>query len=300
MIIMKFIVTGSAGNVSKPLTEFLLQAGHQVSVVSRNADNIAGLVKQGATAAIGNMEDLAFLKQTFEGADGVYLMLPPMWDSADQKQQSIDYAERFKTAIQSTGVKNVVFLSSYGAHRHNDAGPISGMGLAEDVLNTLGAEVNVLSLRTGYFYSNLLLSIDLIKKAGHMGNMFDIPQGTFTVVDPEDIARTVAAAFATQNFKGHSYQYVVSDLTGTDEIATLIGKEIGIPDLKWEKFEQEDFRQVLLGYGFAKGAAGDYVEMFDTLDKGLLFEHFFETKAAFGGTSIEAFAKRFAAIYNAR
>jgi uncharacterized protein YbjT (DUF2867 family) len=297
---MKFVVTGSAGNVSKPLTELLLQAGHHVNVVTRKAENIAELVKQGATAAVGNMEDVAFLTKIFTGADGVYLMLPPMWDSVDQKQQSIQYAENFKMAIQSTGVKNVVFLSSYGAHRHTDAGPISGMGLAEDVLNTLGADVNVLSLRTGYFYSNLLLSIDLIKKAGHMGNMFDIPQGTFTVVDPEDIARTAATALATQNFKGHSYVYVVSDLTGTDEIASLIGKEIGIPDLKWEKFKHEDFRQVLLGYGFAKGAANDYVEMFDTLDKGLLFEHFFEIKAAFGGTSIEAFAKRFAAIYKAR
>lgn len=297
---MKFVVTGSAGNVSKPLTELLLQAGHQVNVVTRKAENISGLVKQGAIAAVGNMEDVAFLTETFAGADGVYLMLPPMWDSADQKLQSIQYAQNFKNAIQATGVKNVVFLSSYGAHRHTDAGPISGMGLAEDVLNTLGADVNVLSLRTGYFYSNLLLSIDLIKKAGHMGNMFDIPQGTFTVVDPEDIARTAAAALATQNFKGHSYEYVISDLTGTDEIAALIGKEIGIPELKWEKFEHEDFRQVLLGYGFAKGAANDYVEMFDTLDKGLLFEHFFETKAAFGGTSIEAFAKRFAAVYNAR
>ncbi len=297
---MKFVVTGSAGNVSKPLTELLLQAGHQVSVVSRNANNIASLVKQGAAAAIGNMEDLAFLKKTFEGADGVYLMLPPMWDSEDQKKQSIEYAENFKTAIQTAGVKNVVFLSSYGAHRHNDAGPISGMGLAEDVLNTLSSSVNVLSLRAAYFYSNLLLSVDLVKSAGHMGNMFEIPQGTFTVVDPEDIARTAAAALATQNFKGHSYQYVVSDLTGTDEIAALIGKEIGIPDLKWQRIDQEVFRQVLLSYGFATGAARDYVEMFDTLDKGLLFEHFFETKAAFGGTSIEAFAKRFATVYNAR
>lgn len=297
---MKFVVTGSAGNVSKPLATLLLAAGHQVSVVTRNADNVNELVKHGADAAVGSMDNVAFLTKTFADADGVYLMLPPMWDSADQKTQSIEYAENFKKAIEATGVKNVVFLSSYGAHRPTDAGPISGMGLAEDVLNTLAADVNVLSLRTGYFYSNLLLSIDLIKKTGHMGNMFDIPQGTFTVVDPEDIARTAAAALATQNFKGHSYAYVVSDLTGTDEIAALIGKEIGLPDLKWEKFDQEDFRQVLLGYGFAKGAANDYVEMFDTLDKGLLFEHFFETKAAFGGTSIEAFAKRFAAIYIAR
>jgi hypothetical protein len=54
-----------------------------------------------------------------------------MWDSDDQKKQSIRYAENFSSAIRANGVKNAVFLSSYGAHRLHDAGAISGMGLAE-------------------------------------------------------------------------------------------------------------------------------------------------------------------------
>jgi hypothetical protein len=89
-----------------------------------------------------------------------------MWDSDDQKKQSIQYAENFSSAIRANGVKNAVFLSSYGAHRLDDAGAISGMGLAEVVLNKLDG-VNVLSLRAGYFYSNLLLPLDLVKTAGH-------------------------------------------------------------------------------------------------------------------------------------
>jgi NAD(P)H dehydrogenase (quinone) len=32
---MKIIVTGSLGNISKPLTEKLVKAGHQVAVISR-------------------------------------------------------------------------------------------------------------------------------------------------------------------------------------------------------------------------------------------------------------------------
>jgi hypothetical protein len=51
-------------------------------------------------------------------------------------------------------IASSAFLSSYGAHRLDDAGAISGMGLAEVVLNKLDC-VNVLSLRAGYFYSNL-------------------------------------------------------------------------------------------------------------------------------------------------
>jgi uncharacterized protein YbjT (DUF2867 family) len=293
---MKFVVTGAAGHVSKPLTELLLKKGHDVTVVGRSPKNLENLVKLGAKTATGDMGDVPFLTKTFKEADGVYLMLPPMWDSDDQKKQSIRYAENFSSAIRANAVKNAVFLSSYGAHRHNDAGAISGLGLAEVVLNKLDG-VNVLSLRAGYFYSNLLLSLDLVKGAGHMGNMFAIPDGTFTVVDPNDIARVAAEALDKLNFKGHSYVYVISDLTDTDEIASLIGKEIGITDLKWVKFPAEDFKKVLLNYGFADGAANDYVEMFATLDTGLLFEDIQKTKPKIEGTSIEEFAKTWAAAY---
>lgn len=36
----KYVVTGGAGNVSRPLTEILLKAGNDVTVISRNPDNI--------------------------------------------------------------------------------------------------------------------------------------------------------------------------------------------------------------------------------------------------------------------
>ena len=159
---MKFVVTGAAGDVSKPLTELLLARGNGVSVIGRNAANIAGLVKLGARAAVGDMQDVAFLTEIFQGADGVYLMLPPNWQASDLKKISTEIAEGFSTAIKSSGVRNAVFLSSYGAHRLDHAGAISGCGRAEVVLNKLDG-VNVLHLRAGYFYSNLLLSIDLIK-----------------------------------------------------------------------------------------------------------------------------------------
>lgn len=292
----KFVVTGGAGNVSKPLTEILLSEGHEVIVVGRNPDNLTNLVKLGAKTAIGDLADVYFLSETFKGADGVYLMLPPSWDKPDLKKLGTDLGEVFSAAIKNANVKNAVFLSSYGAHRLEDAGAISGMGLTEVELNKLD-DVNVLNLRAGYFYTNLLLSLDNLKANGVIGNMYDIPAGDFTVVDPQDIAEVAADALISQNFKGHSFKYVVSDESGTDEIASLIGHEIGIPDLKWTKFPAADFRNVLLSFGFVAGAADDYVEMFTTLDTGLLFEDYVAGKHTASGTSIEVFAKRFAELY---
>jgi uncharacterized protein YbjT (DUF2867 family) len=219
---MRFVVTGAAGHVSKPLTELLLGRKHEVTVIGRNGENVAELKRQGAKSAIGDIQDVHFLTKAFEGADAVYLMIPPMRQASDLKKISTEIAEGFSTAIKSSGVRNAVFLSSYGAHRLNDAGAISGLGLAELVLNRLEG-VNVLHLRAGYFFTNLLLSIDLIKKSGFMGNMFTIPAGTFTLADTDDIALAAADALTKLDFEGHSYKYVVSDESGTDEIASLIG-----------------------------------------------------------------------------
>jgi uncharacterized protein YbjT (DUF2867 family) len=293
---VKFVITGSAGHISKPLTEILLARGHEVTVVSRKPENVASLVARGAKAAIGDLADIPFLSKAFRGADGVYLMVPPSWQSVSIKQVSQELVQGFAAAVRETGVRNIVYLSSYGAHRWGDAGAISGLGLGEAILNQLD-NVNVLSLRAGYFYTNLLFSIRLIKEAGHMGNMFAIPEGDFTLVDTGDIAVAAADALTKQDFKGHSFQYVVSHLSGTDEIASIIGNAIGKPDLKWVKLPAGDVKNVLLGFGFAEGAANDYVEMFAALDKGVLFEDFKRVRPALYPTKLETFAKAFAEAY---
>jgi uncharacterized protein YbjT (DUF2867 family) len=294
----KFVITGGAGNVSKPLTEILLAKGHEVTVVGRHAEKLGELVGLGAKAAIGDLSDVSFLTKTFEGAEGVYLLIPPSWDSPSIKQTSVDLAVGYVRAIQDAGVKNVVYLSSYGAHRLDDAGAISGMGLGEVVLNSLKG-VNVLHLRAGYFYTNFNLQLQSLKGTGSFGNMYSIEEkGTFTLVDPYDIAVVAANALHNRDFNGHSFVYVVSDETDTDEVTALIGRETGIPDLKWEVFPAEDFRSQLLGYGFNPGAAADYVEMFTTLGTGLLFEDYLAGgHKAIGATKVEEFAKRFGERY---
>src|SRR5580658_2402046 len=67
--IMKITVTGSLGNISKPLAKQLIAAGHQVTIVSSNADKTADIEALGATAAIGSIADTVFLTKAFTGAD---------------------------------------------------------------------------------------------------------------------------------------------------------------------------------------------------------------------------------------
>jgi D-arabinose 1-dehydrogenase-like Zn-dependent alcohol dehydrogenase len=76
-VLMKVIVTGSLGNISKPLTKELVQKGHHVTVISSNKEKQPDIEALGATAAIGSLEDVDCLVSTFTGADAVYTMVPP-------------------------------------------------------------------------------------------------------------------------------------------------------------------------------------------------------------------------------
>jgi putative NADH-flavin reductase len=45
---MKYAITVAAGHISKPLTEQLLKAGHQVTTIGRNEEHLKELVKADA------------------------------------------------------------------------------------------------------------------------------------------------------------------------------------------------------------------------------------------------------------
>ncbi|MDB5017277.1 MAG: NAD-dependent dehydratase [Mucilaginibacter sp.] len=74
---MKYVITGSTGHISKPLSEQLIKAGHDVTIISSNDDKVKQIEDLGATASIGSVEDVAFLTKTFAGTDAVYTMVPP-------------------------------------------------------------------------------------------------------------------------------------------------------------------------------------------------------------------------------
>ena len=105
---MRYVVAGSLGNISKPLSEKLVAAGHDVTIISSHQDKAKAIETLGATAAIGSVEDLQFLKQTFKGAGAVYTMVPPKWDAQNWKEWIGNIGQNYAATIKDAGVKFVV------------------------------------------------------------------------------------------------------------------------------------------------------------------------------------------------
>lgn len=66
---MKITLLGSLGHINRVLIPSLVQAGHEVTVISSNPSRTAAIKVIGAIPAIGSMDDSHFLTRQFTGAD---------------------------------------------------------------------------------------------------------------------------------------------------------------------------------------------------------------------------------------
>ena len=295
---MKYAITGSLGHISKPIVNALIKAGHEVTVITSTPNRIKEIESLGAKAAVGSVEDKAFLTKAFSGANVVYTMVPPKYDAQDWKAYIGQIGQHYAQAIKNNNIKYVVNLSSIGAHMAEGCGPVSGLHRAEDALNTL-TDVNIKHLRPAYFYNNLLNNINLIKNIGIIGGNFGMSEKKFTLVDTSDIAAVAIQALLNTDFTGHSVQYIASDEVSTDEIATAIGKAINKPDLKWVIFTDEQALQGALQAGFPEEAAKNYAEMGHAIQTGEMGEDYWKHRpASLGKVKLADFAKTFAVAYN--
>lgn len=295
---MKYVITGSLGNISKPITEKLVAAGHQVTVISSKTDKVAEIEAIGAKAAIGSVEDLAFLTNTFAGADAAYIMVPPKWDATDWKGYIAQIGQNYASAIKASGVKKVVTLSSIGAHMPDGCGPVSGIFYVEKALNELSG-VDVKHLRPGFFYNNFYANIGMIKHAGIIGGNYGA-NSKLVLSSTNDIATVAAEELLTPSFSGKSIRYLASDELSTNEIAQILGTAIGKPELPWIDFKDEDNEGGMIGAGLSAEVAKNYTEMGRAVREGKMAEDFHKNRpSTFGTTKFTDFAKEFGFAFNA-
>lgn len=294
---MNYVITGSLGHISKPLVQQLVQAKHQVTVITSRAENATAIETLGATAAVGSIEDATFITNIFAGADAVYLMIPPKWSVDNWYAYQQQVADNYVAAIKQNNIQHVVLLSSIGAHLRKGAGPIDGLGYLEEQLNTL-TNTHSLFLRPSYFFYNLFTQIDLVKNAGIFGSNFSGNE-KLVLVDTNDIAAAAAKALLELNFKGQTVQYISTAETTGNEIAAVLGKAIGKEGTPWVAFTDEQSLQGMLGAGLPQTIAEGYTQLGNSLNAGLLQADYWKNNVQpTGNVTLDQFAQQFAAAYN--
>jgi uncharacterized protein YbjT (DUF2867 family) len=247
------------------------------------------------------MKDADFLSATFTGADAVYVM--ESLGSGNYFDPDIDIigeinkiGNNYKQAIQKSGIKRVVHLSSIGAHTDSGNGLLAFHYNVENILKQLPEDVSITFMRPVGFYGNLLGFINTIKTRGVIATNYG-GDSKKPWVSPLDIADAVAEEL-TSGFVGRKIRYVASEEISCNELASLLGTAIGKPDLKWVVIPDEQMLQGMLSAGMNPKIAAGLVEMNASGYTGGLYEDYYRNRPTLGKVKLKDFAKEFALAYN--
>jgi uncharacterized protein YbjT (DUF2867 family) len=294
-----FAITGATGNTGGVVAEKLLAGGQKVRVIGRNASRLAPYVQKGAQPFTADVTDVEGLARAFEGAEGVYALIPPNIASNDVFAYQDAVAKALASAINKASVPRAVTLSSIGADKAEKTGPVVGLHNLEERLNAIPG-LSVIHLRAGYFMENVLPQLDVIRNFGIVGGPLR-PDLDLPMIATQDIG-AVAAELLKSGFTGQRTRELLGQRdVNYKEVASVIGKAIGKPELNYVQLPPQQFKSALSQMGMSPNMADLLLEMTESLNNGYMRALESRTAENSTPTSIEAFAaEEFAPRFRAK
>lgn len=114
---MKIFVTGGTGNIGQYVTKALLEAGHEIVLLSRTPERIPGyLTMENVTVVKGNILELDVMGKALQGCDAVvHIALGWGNDPVEMLDHDTRVTAYLMDAAEKAGVKNFVYTSSTAA-----------------------------------------------------------------------------------------------------------------------------------------------------------------------------------------
>ncbi|MBY8840590.1 NAD(P)H-binding protein [Streptomyces sp. SP2-10] len=209
------VVTGATGNVGRPLTQALAEAGELVTAVSRHA--VA--MPDGVRHVTADLAEPTSLTPALDGAKSLFLLL-----SGDLHAPEARPADIIGLAAAS-GVRRVVLLSSQGVATRPLGPSRVAMRAVEDALRESGLDWAV--LRPGGFASNALAWAESVRTQGTVAAPFGdvgVP-----VIDPADIAEVAADCLLDDRHTGGVYELTGPEVITPRQQAEAIAAALGSP-----------------------------------------------------------------------
>ncbi len=264
-----YVITGASGNTGSVVAHTLLDQGKQVRVIGRNANHLSQFVDRGAEAFVADLTDTAKLTQAFTGAEAVYAMIPPNTALPDTFAYDEQVTSSLVAALSKSKVPYVVSLSSVGADKPSGTGPVLGLHRQEQALDRISG-LNTLHLRAGYFMENTLGQAQMIQGMGSTGGPVrgDLK---LPMIATRDIGAAAAQALLRLDFKGHQSRELLGQRDiSYNEVASVIGKQIGKPDLKYVQLSDQQVRPALSQMGMSPNFIVLLLEMTGALNSGYM------------------------------
>jgi uncharacterized protein YbjT (DUF2867 family) len=247
---MTIAVVTPTGNVGSRVLQLLAQAGLRPRVLVRDP---AKLIFRDLDVRQGDLLDAAFVADALKGVDALFWATPENFGTPDPQADM----ELMGANAAAAGVPRVVQVSSIGAERRHGAGLIDGLARNEEQFALSGADV--LTLRCGNYFTNLMGSLDSLRTGTLRTTMR--PDHRMPWVDPRDVAEVATVRLLAANWSGHKVTAVhgPADLSW-DEVAAKIGAAVG-REITVEEITDEAMAETLRSEGMSEKAVTGVVSM---------------------------------------
>ncbi len=265
-----FVIVGATGHTGASVAETLLGRKQPVRVVVRTTEKGAGWKAKGADVAVASLDDVPALTKAFEGAKGVYLLVPPNYGAEAWLTDQRARMDRAAEAVQKSGVEHVVFLSSVGGHIAGRTGPIRAASYGEQTLGRTAKRLTI--LRPCYFMDNWAPVIGAAKAEGVLPTFF-APQVKVPMISTKDIGRIAAEQLIAGGLDKQIVEMAGPAEYSPDEVASVLGQILG----KTVTSQHAPLNAVVptfKSFGFSEEAARLFEEMYAAFSTGTIhYEH---------------------------
>jgi uncharacterized protein YbjT (DUF2867 family) len=233
-----YAVTGITGQVGGVVARLLLAAGQDVRAVVRDAAKGEVWAKQGCEVALADVNDQQALQHAFEGAEGVFVLLPPTFDPTPGFPEARKTIDTLRAALAAAKPSKVVVLSTIGAQA-TQPNLLNQLQILEQELGTL--PMPVAFLRAAWFIENAAWDVAPARDSGIVPSFLQPLDKPVPMVATADIGR-VAAELLRESWTGRR----IVELEGPQRIspdmiaasfARLLGRDVSmtvVPRDTWE------------------------------------------------------------------
>jgi uncharacterized protein YbjT (DUF2867 family) len=263
-----YAITGITGQVGGELARALLNKGHSIRAVIRDPRKGAAWEDLGCEIALADMNDVVALTAAFKTAQGVFILLPPIFDPSPGFVETRATVASVRQALEAARPQKVVCISTIGAQAKRE-NLLTQLAIMEQSLGDL--LMPVAFLRPAWYMENCRWDIDSARDRGVMSSFLQPLDKPFPMVATADIGR-VAAELLLEDWTGPR----VVELEGPARVAPMqiaeTFAEIFAHPVRAEAVPRQTWEQLFKSQGM--NHPEPRIQMLDGFNEGWIeFEH---------------------------
>jgi uncharacterized protein YbjT (DUF2867 family) len=232
-----YAVVGITGQVGGAVARKLLADKRRVRAVLRDANRGLPWAVRGCEMVRADLHDAESLAAAFKGVEGVFAMLPPIFDPSPGFPEARALIASLRSALAAASPPRVVCLSTVGAQAKRQ-NLLTQLSILEQELGEISLPVTF--LRAAWFMENFAWDIATARNTGVVSSFLQPLDRHFPMVATEDVGRV--AAELLQDQKGRRIVKLegprrIAPVEVARTLSEVLGRAVradAVPRDKWE------------------------------------------------------------------